>query len=145
MRGTDNSMKQNIYKTISTFLLALSIALLSMPTHAQVQDNNGTVSSVNGYATVTDSDGNVKRLKEGDSINIGDVINTGSTSSLEITLSDGQVISIGELASFTFSNAAIAASIADADLGSGSSGTASLGQGSSSLSAAVSAGGSPVE
>lgn len=145
MSDTLYSTNQDVIKKASALILtffAVVLFSISSTVHAQ---NGATVSSINGYATVTDSEGNVKRLKSGDAIKEGDIISTGSSSSLELTLADGRIVSIGELASFKFNADAIAGLPSADNLGSGSTGTVKLTEGSTSLSAAVSAGGSPVE
>jgi len=135
------------FAVITTLLMAFT---LSNSAHAQdTTPSNAVVSSVSGYATITDSNGEVRRLKEGDTVDEGDKISTGNDSSLQLILSNGKVFTLGALENFTFSQAA-ASNLASSGSGSAPANLSgknskSLSRSSSSLSAAVSAGGSPVE
>ena len=50
----------------------------------EVQKSSGTVSSIEGSATVRDTDAQVRQLAVGDEINVGDVIVTASSSSVQV-------------------------------------------------------------
>ena len=47
----------------------------------EVQKSSGTVSSIEGSATVRDTDAQVRQLAVGDEINVGDVVNFDGRSS----------------------------------------------------------------
>jgi len=142
----DIKIKSNKLLTIIVASLLITFTF-SHSVYSQNVNTSSVVNSIAGYATVTDANGKVRRLKEGDTISEGDKINTGNNSSLELTLANGESHIIGPLQSFTYSLEAISdlpTSSTPANLSSAKSGK-SLSRGSSSLSAAVSAGGSPVE
>jgi len=140
---------KNIFNTIRVTICFIAMAissLFSMNLYADefsITENSGNavVSDVNGYVTVTDSEGNVRRLSKDDEISPGDIINTGNASSVNITLADGQVLVLGELRSYTY--APTLTGPASNLAGGGSNNGKSLSNSSSSLSTSVSAGGSP--
>lgn len=97
----------------------------------------GSVSNVSGYVTVTNADGEVKRLKDGDKLNSGDIINTGNDSGVLISLANGETITLGALASYSVGQSD--------DSGNGAFAQRSLGGNSPTLSTATSAGGGVIE
>lgn len=96
--------------------------------------NAVSISTATGYVTVTSSNGDKKRLAEGDELNDGDVITTGGESSVTFTLEDGTLISLGALETYSF----VASGAKD---GNGIFASRSLSSSKNSLSTATSAGG----
>jgi len=111
-------------------------SLLSLGVGQVWADSAVIVASVSGYVTVTDSEGETKRLKDGDKVEAGSVINTGSGSGVIITLPDGKVVNLGELDSF-----AVTPGAGDGSGGAFAQGSFSSKPGSPTLSTATSAGG----
>jgi len=124
-----NLHRNNRFKHLGKVLLTSLVLMLSAAvSHA------ATVESVSGYVTVTSPDGEVKRLKSGDALEDGHVINTGNNSGIEIKLPSGESITLGSLASYTVGKEASTSS-------GGSFAQRSLGGKSPTLSTATSAGG----
>ncbi|GAA6137332.1 hypothetical protein NBRC116583_10790 [Arenicella sp. 4NH20-0111] len=116
--------KGTLFSVILIFLIGLSANAIAV-----------TIDSVAGYVTVTTSEGEVKRLNEGDKLNDGDVINTGNESSVSFTLADGTLVSLRSLESYSYQ-------AGDNSTDDGSMVTSgSLNSKKSSLSTATSAGG----
>jgi len=88
----------NILKYLSGSLIA---AFVLITTNIAIAADTNSTSAVSGYVTVTSIDGDTKRVSFGDKFNDGDVINTGSESSISIALANGEVITIGALSSYT--------------------------------------------
>lgn len=112
--------------------------LLLITASSSFADEAGQADAVVGYVTVTNSDGEVKRLKDGDSLEYGDIINTGEESSVTIVLASGETITLSALQTYTVAKGA----------GTGDDGSPyaerSLSTGSPTLSTATSAGGTSV-
>ena len=89
--------KFTLKRLISVCLVVIATLLATTVSHA---NQSGTVSSVSGYVTVTTPDGEVRRLKAGDKVNDGDVINTGDNSSAVIELDNGEKITLGAVQSY---------------------------------------------
>ena len=84
-------MRLNFQKTVNvTSILAVAVLLLISATSAFAKDNTASIDNLTGYATVTDVNGDVKRLANGDTLNEGDVLNTGAGSAVSITLASGK-------------------------------------------------------
>lgn len=135
-----------VEKALLSFVSIFASLFLFMGA-AQAQDSayasksSALASNIYGHATVTNSNGDTRRLNVGDTINEGDVINTGKDSGVELTLPNGKVVALGELQKLVYSS-----TIADqlpivSKLSSG----ASLSKSTSPISAGTSAGGSPIE
>ena len=118
-----------------TRIVTSAIALLIITWSAYVYaDQAATIDSLSGHVTVALTNGDVKLLKEGDTIESG-VLNTGSDSSISLTLSNGEVVTLGSLATYTLN-----ASYDSTDKGLAFA-QRSLSSGSPTLSTATSAGG----
>jgi len=128
----DNYKKIKIaHKRISAVLLAAALILVTGLSFAQASVSIGIVT---GYVTATSADGEVKRVKDGEELKEGDVINTGNESKVSIVLANGETITLGPLDSYTVGQIA----------NKGSGGTfapRSLTNKSPTLSTATSAGG----
>jgi len=149
MRHITKSIKSAVLFVITALFTA---TLMSSNLYAQTPSADGTVTSVSGYVTVTDNNGKVLRLQEGDKVKEGNIINTGKDSSLTLLLQNRQIITLGALETLTLTpkisanSGYISSTGGSSGSDSSSSSTGSnLSKGSSSLSAAVSAGGSPVQ
>jgi hypothetical protein len=120
---------KNTLKHVSCVLIA---ALLLVFVGAAQADSVGAIT---GYATVTSANGDTKRLKLGDTLEVGDVVNTGNESSITIVLANGTTITLGSLQTYT---------VVKGSDGGGDNGFApsSLSSKSPTLSTATSAGGS---
>ena len=90
---------QNILKQIG-FIALIALFLNVFAAHASIS-GEGSVDSVSGYVTATNKNGEVRRLNKGDTLQDGDVINTGNESSITITLSNGDKVVLGALKSYT--------------------------------------------
>jgi len=143
MHDITNKANKLIMVMITTLFIALTF---SNSAYSQAPDtSNAVVSELTGYATVTAINGDVRRLKVGDTIKQGDRINTGNNSSLELLLSNGESYVIGPLQVFTYNIESVASLSPSTTPSSLSKNGKNLSRGSSSLSTAISAGGSPVE
>ncbi|MFT6032318.1 MAG: hypothetical protein ACI854_000847 [Arenicella sp.] len=109
--------------TVKHFNNALLATLLLLIASTSFAGEVGSVGEVVGYATVVSAGGEVRRLKSGDKLEEGDVINAGSDSSVVITLNNGEVVTIGPQASYTiaYTNAGNGGAFAKQSLGNGSS------------------------
>lgn len=89
-------MQLHLHNILKFFGVA-SVALLLVAASSTGFAANNIVSftDLSGYVTVTTADGDVKRLKKGDTLNEGDVINTGDDSSVTVTLDSGEVVTLG--------------------------------------------------
>ena len=121
---------KNTIKQMSGALLA---ALFLLNSGALLANEAGAITAITGYATVTTSNGDTKRLALGDKLENGDVVNTGNESGVSITLANGEVVVLGGLASYTVGG--------QNDADGGTVGNRSLSNKSPTLSTATSAGG----
>lgn len=129
-------MRLNFQKKVNaTGVLAIALLLLVSTNSAFAQDAAASINNVAGYATVTTANGDTKRLAEGDELMEGDILNTGANSSASITLANGEVIQLGELATYTVG------AVAGTNNESGVFAQRSLSTKSPTLSTATSAGG----
>lgn len=95
-------MQLNFQKTVNFLsILTLAFLLLVSASSAFANSTTASIDNITGYATVTTANGDVKRLANGDTLNEGDVLNTGSESSASITLANGDVIKLGEKDTYT--------------------------------------------
>ncbi|MGE4317626.1 MAG: retention module-containing protein [Deferribacterales bacterium] len=74
----------------------------------------GIVKSIEGSATVHTADGLVKALMVGDSINLGDYIETSAGSNVVVALNNGKEINVGPASEVVFDES-VMAPLADAD------------------------------
>lgn len=94
-----SSLYKNAIKYVSSALLA--VILLMATGNLFAEGNGASVSDVSGYVTVTNKDGDVKRLKAGDSLKDGEVVNTGNDSGISILLASGETLTLGAQSSYT--------------------------------------------
>ena len=121
---------KNTLRHLSCILIA---ALLLVTAGASLAAQAGTVGTVVGYVTVTNANGDTKRLKDGDTLEIGDVITTGDDSSATFVLANGETITLGASQTYT---------VAKSSDGDSPFAGRPLSNKSPSLSTATSAGGS---
>ena len=121
---------ENTLKRLSCTLIA---ALLLVTASSSFAEGAINVEAVVGYVTVTNADGEVKRLKSGDTVENGDIITTGEESSVSIILANGKTITLGASQTYTVGK--------NSDDGNGAFAPRSLSTGSPTLSTATSAGG----
>lgn len=88
------------YKNSLAFNIFMAIVLLFLAQTSLAQDA-GTISAVDGYVTVTSANGETKRVEAGDTVQNGDVVNTGNESAATIVLANGKTITLGSLDSYT--------------------------------------------
>ena len=122
---------KNTLKHLSCILIA---GLLLVTAGAALAAQAGSADAVVGYVTVTNTNGDVKRLNDGDTLEVGDVVTTGEDSSVSIVLANGETITLGASQSYTL--------VKGSDGGDGGFAGRSLSSKSPSLSTATSAGGS---
>ncbi|RBP52947.1 hypothetical protein [Arenicella xantha] len=129
-------MRLNFQKTVNfSVVLTTTLLLLTSASSAFGNSRAASIESLIGYVTATNSNGEVKRLTDSDTLNEGDVLNTGSASSISITLANGDLIQLGELDTYTVGAAD------DTKNKGGSFAQRSLNKKSPTLSTAISAGG----
>jgi len=125
------------YLTNTHFTKVLLSVALFCAAALCVSAQAATVGSATGYVTATTIDGQVKRVAVGDKLVPGEVINTGNESEVTLTLANGEVITLGPLASYK---------ITGADSGNGAAfGQRGLNSNSPVLSTATSAGGGIID
>lgn len=130
-------MKLNLKNAFKVIASIATATLLLMSTGAAFAESSvASVSGLTGYATVTNADGEVKRVANGDELNEGDVLNTGADSAVSIVLANGETLTIGQLESYTVSE-----SVAKNSSAGDGFAQRSLNTKSPSLSTATSAGG----
>jgi len=94
------------YKNAKKYLRNTFIAtLLVLVSGIVFAEETAKISAISGYVTVTSSDGEVRRLKDGDTIKEGDVINTGEDSTVTITLANGEIVNLGSSVVYNFGQA----------------------------------------
>lgn len=93
-------LKNSAVKQGLMHLVLITCLILSGQAYADSK-TAATITSLSGYVTVTDADGNVRRLKEGDTLEVGHIINTGNDSTVSITLSNGDIITLNSLGNYT--------------------------------------------
>ncbi len=120
----------NIFKYLSASLIA---AILLVATNISIAADTHSANEVSGHVTATSADGSVKRLKSGDEVEDGDVINTGTESNVSITLANGEIVAVGPLSTYIVGESAKGTGGAFANISSNTK--------SPSLSTATSAGG----
>ncbi len=99
LRGNKGCSKFVIKFILMPFIFMLGMSASFLATAAI------TVGDISGYVTATNKDGEVKRLKSGDTLNEGDVVNTGNDSSVTILTDGGTVLaSLGALASYAINS-----------------------------------------
>lgn len=125
---------KNTIKQLSGALLA---ALFLLNSGALLANEAGAITAITGYATVTASNGDTRRLALGDKLENGDVVDTGNESSVSITLANGEVVKLGGLASYTVGG--------QNNADGGTFANRSLSKKSPTLSTATSAGGGIVQ
>jgi hypothetical protein len=114
-------------------IVKVAVLFISLIATSNVFAEHAAISTISGFVTATNVDGEVRRLKSGDALEHGDVITTGEDASASISYNDGTTISLNALASHTIS-------YGNADGGAFVQRT--LSAGSKKLSTATSAGGS---
>lgn len=78
---------------ISVFRLAL-FALVGVPVWAQASNSVGEATFVIGAPQVRNSDGDVRQLRKGDPLKVGDQIETGNGSHVHLRFTDGGLVSV---------------------------------------------------
>ncbi len=121
---------KNTFKHISHVLIAVLILIISGTSFAE--GDSASASDVSGYVTVTDKNGQVKRVQTGDKLEDGDVINTGNDSGVAILLADGSTVTLGPQSNYT---------IGDSDSYGGGLAQRPLSGNSPTLSTSITAGG----
>lgn len=95
-------MRLNIQKALKhSIFLAMPILLLASINSSFAKASSASVNSLAGYVTITEKNGDIKRLAELDSLSEGGIVTTGSKSSISITLANGEIIELGESDTYT--------------------------------------------
>ena len=102
-------MKFSQMKVVSTIMVALVVMMFA--TFTQAQDTAATAISVRGVVTVTDSNGDSRRLRRGDAINSGDSIETANRARVRMSFTDGSTMVLQantkfEVTEYSFSGSA---------------------------------------
>lgn len=113
-------------------IIKLAVLFICLIATSNAFADHATISAISGFVTATSIDGEVRRLKNGDPLEHGDVITTGEGASASISYDDGSRISLTALASHT---------IDYGNTGDGAFVQRTLGAGSTKLTTATSAGG----
>lgn len=89
---------KNTLKRLSCILIA---TLLLVATGTSFAEEAGKIEAFTGFVTVTNSDGEVRRLKPEDTFEDGDIISTGEESSVTFVLANGETITLGASETYT--------------------------------------------
>jgi hypothetical protein len=107
--GTQPTMAETPVTRRAVLFLAISLFLVSATGEASAADEAGTVSRMRGAATAQ-SPAETRPLATGDAIYVGDRIDTGADSRLELTLLDGAVMTLGDNSSLLIDRYLVSAS-----------------------------------